>query len=115
MIGSVAGIFNRVANYRDVRECGPMMDSPMAVEGIEISPRFRRVLEERIARLEQGAAFDEVQLARLKDEDHVRRQRKLVAIERSEALRMRLFLDRAGTRLPSPLFEVENYPMKRVD
>jgi hypothetical protein len=28
---------------------------------------------------------------------------RLVAIERSEALRMRLFLDRANIRLPRPL------------
>jgi hypothetical protein len=28
---------------------------------------------------------------------------RLVAVERSEALRMRLFLDRAQTRLPRPL------------
>jgi hypothetical protein len=28
---------------------------------------------------------------------------RLVAIERGEALRMRLFLDRAKTRLPRPL------------
>jgi hypothetical protein len=31
---------------------------------------------------------------------------RLVAIQRSEALRMRLFLDRAKTRLPRPLIEL---------
>lgn len=72
-------------------------------EGIEISPRFRRSLEERIVRLERDADFDEAQLDRLWDEDHIRRQRKLVAVERAEALRMRLFLEKVGTRLSAPL------------
>jgi hypothetical protein len=31
---------------------------------------------------------------------------RLVAVERAEALRMRLFLDRANTRLPRPLIEI---------
>jgi gamma-glutamyltranspeptidase len=48
-----------------------------ANEGFEISPRFRRTLEDRIRRLERDAE--------------------------TEALRMRLFLDRARTRLPRPL------------
>lgn len=72
-------------------------------EGIEISPRFRQSIEERIARLERDADFDEAQLDRLRDEDHIRRQRKLVAAERAEALRMRLFLDKVGTRLPASM------------
>ncbi|HWE85031.1 MAG TPA: hypothetical protein VG267_08810 [Terracidiphilus sp.] len=72
-------------------------------EGIEISPRFRRSMEERIARLEREADFDEAQLDRLWDVDHIRRQRKLVAAERAESLRMRLFLDKVGTRLPAPM------------
>lgn len=76
---------------------------PLLRDGIEISPRFRRSMEERIARLEQGAEYDEAQLILLSDEDHIRRQRKLVTAERAEALRLRLFLDRAGTRLPSPM------------
>ena len=50
-------------------------------EGIEISPRFRRSMEERIARLELDADSDEVQLLYLKDEGHIRRQRKLVAAD----------------------------------
>jgi hypothetical protein len=39
----------------------------------------------------------------LRDSDHIHRQMRLVAIQRSEALRMRLFLDRARPRLPRPL------------
>ena len=75
-------------------------------EGFEISPRFRQTLEERIARLERDAVHDEAQLDRLKDTDHIRRQMRLVAVERAEALRMRIFLDRAKTRLPRPLIEL---------
>jgi ribosome-associated translation inhibitor RaiA len=75
-------------------------------EGFEISPRFRRTVEERIARLEKDAEFDEAQVASLVDGDHIRRQMRLVAVERAEALRMRLFLDRANTRLPRPLIEI---------
>lgn len=72
-------------------------------EGFEISPRFRRTIEERIARLERDATYDEEQIARLDNPDHIRRQMRLVAMQRSEALRMRLFLDRSRTRLPQPL------------
>ena len=75
-------------------------------EGYEISPRFRRTVEERIARLERDAAADEAQAALLMDGDHIRRQMRLVAVQRSEALRMRLFLDRAKTRQPSPSVEI---------
>lgn len=75
----------------------------MTPEGVEISPRFRRTIEDRIERLEKDADFDEAQIARLLDDDHVRRQLRLVAVQRAEALRMRIFLDRAGTRLPRPL------------
>jgi len=74
-----------------------------AQEGFEISPRFRQTVEERIARLERDADYDEAQLSRLDDIDHIRRQMRLVAVERAEGLRMRLFLDRARTRLPRPL------------
>lgn len=66
-------------------------------EKFEISPRFRRSVEERIARLERDAAYDESQVERLDDVDHIRRQLRLVATERAEALRLRLFLDRATT------------------
>jgi ribosome-associated translation inhibitor RaiA len=72
-------------------------------EGFEISPRFRHTVEERIARLEKDATFDEAQVSLLEDGDHIRRHMRLVAVQRGEALRMRLFLDRARTRLPRPL------------
>jgi ribosome-associated translation inhibitor RaiA len=74
-----------------------------ASEDFEISPRFRHTIEERIARLEKDAEFDELQVALLVDGDHIRRHMRLVALQRAEALRMRLFLDRAKTRLPRPL------------
>jgi hypothetical protein len=80
-----------------------MVPEAMIHEGFEISPRFRRSIEARIARLEQGADFDEAQLPSLVDLDHVRRQLRLAAAQRQEALRMRIFLDRAGTRLSRPL------------
>ena len=80
---------------------------PFVPQGIEISPRFRRSIEERIVRLEQGADFDEVQLAQLSHPEHIRRQVRLVAAQREEALRMRLFLDRSGTRLPRPLIALD--------
>jgi len=74
-----------------------------ADDGFEISPRFRLTLEERIARLERDAEFDEASVRALVDGDHIRRHMRLVAVQRAEALRMRLFLDRARTRLPRPL------------
>ncbi|HKF45955.1 MAG TPA: hypothetical protein VKB38_01260 [Terracidiphilus sp.] len=80
-----------------------MIPDYMTQEAVEISPRFRRTIEQRIERLEKDADFDEAQLARLLHDDHVRRQLRLVAVQRAEALRMRIFLDRAGTRLPRPL------------
>lgn len=67
-------------------------------EGFEISPRFRRTIEERIARLEQDADWDEARIAHLESKDHIRRQRRLVAAQRAEALRMRIFLDRSRDR-----------------
>jgi len=75
-------------------------------EGFEISPRFRQTVEDRIARLERDAAHDEAQIERLDDIDHIRRQMRLVAAQRAEALRMRIFLDRAKPRLPRPLIEL---------
>ena len=69
---------------------------------VEISPRFRNMIEARIVRLEQDAARDEAQVAGIEDVDHIRRQMRLVAVERAEALRMRLFLDRARTRSEPP-------------
>lgn len=68
----------------------------------EISPRFRRTLESRIAVLETNADHDEAVLSSLDSPDHIRRQIRLVAAQRAEALRMRLFLDRARTRVSQP-------------
>jgi hypothetical protein len=65
----------------------------------EISPNFRRMLLERIARLEMDAERDEAQIERLEFPEHIRRQMRLVAVQRAEALRMRLFLDRSQTRI----------------
>jgi hypothetical protein len=76
-------------------------------EGFEISPRFRRSIEDRIARLEQGSDFDEAQVQFLIDPDHIRRQLRLAAVQRHEPLRMRVFLDRARTRLPRPLIALD--------
>lgn len=69
---------------------------------IEISPRFRSALQSRVDRLEQDAHSDESRISALADPDHIRRQLRLVAAQRAEALRIRLFLDRAGTRAPRP-------------
>ena len=80
-----------------------MITNCAVTDGFEISPRFRRTVEERIARLERDAAFDESQIEQLSDGDHIRRHMRLVAMQRTEALRMRLFLDRAKNRLPRPL------------
>jgi len=83
------------------------MTSQSAIqESFEISPRFRKTVEDRIARLEQGADFDEAQICRLDDVEHIRRQMRLVAAQRAEALRMRLFLDRAKNRIPRPMIEL---------
>lgn len=67
-------------------------------ECFEISLSFRHTIEARIARLEQDAAADEARVALLIDEDHVRRQLRLVCAERAEAERMRDFLERTKTR-----------------
>ncbi len=80
-----------------------MMENRLLNDGFEISPRFRHSLEERIECLERDAERDEADAMRFMDEEHIRRQLKLVAAQRAEALRMRMFLDRAKTRLPRPL------------
>jgi len=80
-----------------------MSDGPFALEGFEISPRFRQTIVDRIARLERDAQADEEVINHLDNQDHIRRQMRLVAAQRAEALRMRLFLDRAVTRAPRPL------------
>jgi hypothetical protein len=75
-------------------------------DSFEISPRFRRSLEERIVKLEQDADQDEAIALALGDEDHIKRHLRLVGAQRAEALRMRLFLDKAKTRLPRPLISL---------
>lgn len=75
-----------------------MFGPEISEECFEISPRFRQSLEDRIARLERDAARDEEQVDSLAHPDHIRRQLRLVAAERAEALRMRLFLDRSRPR-----------------
>ena len=80
-----------------------MNTSSPVCDSFQISPRFRTSIEERIARLERDAATDELTLDSLENEDHIRRHRRLIIVQRSEALRMRLFLERSGTRLPRPL------------
>ena len=77
------------------------MNTTPVAERYEISPRFRRMIEERIERLERDAYADELSSATIEHEDHMRRHLRLVAVQRAEALRVRLFLDRAGTRIPS--------------
>lgn len=79
------------------------MDADLALQEFEISSRFRRALEQRIAVLEANADHDESVISALEDVDHIRRQIRLVAAQRAEALRMRLFLDRAHTRWTHPI------------
>jgi hypothetical protein len=83
-----------------------MITNCAANEGFEISPRFRRSIEERIVRLEKDAEYDESRVGFLTDGDHIRRHMRLVAMQRAEALRMRLFLDRSQPRLPRPLISL---------
>jgi ribosome-associated translation inhibitor RaiA len=71
-----------------------MITNCAANESFEISPRFQHTVEERIARLERDAEHDEAQVAQLVDGDHIRRQMRLVAMQRSK------------TRLPRPLIEI---------
>lgn len=64
----------------------------------EIGIRFRRMMEERIVRLESNASGDEAMVDRLENGDHIRRQLRLVAAQREEALRVRRFLDQCRIR-----------------
>jgi hypothetical protein len=72
-------------------------------EGFEMSLGFRKAIQERIAQLESDATRDEARLDLLIDIDHVRRQMRLVAVQRAEALRLRIFLDRADAGISRPL------------
>ena len=80
-----------------------MNSEPTTLDTYEISPRFRQSLEQRVARLERDATEDERMIANLGHQDHIRRHLRLVAVQRAEALRMRLFLDRSRQRLPRPM------------
>jgi hypothetical protein len=79
------------------------MESKTVPTNYEISARFRLSIEQRIARLERDAESDELTLFSLRDPDHIRRHLRLVDVQRAEALRMRLFLDRSHDRLPRPM------------
>ncbi len=79
------------------------MNNTIELDFFEISPRFRQTIQERVARLEKDANWDEAQIVHLENVDHIRRQMRLVAAQRAEALRMRLFLDRSRTRMPRPM------------
>jgi hypothetical protein len=81
----------------------PMIATGATLEGFEISPRFRETIVARIARLERDADQDEARLPLLSDSDHIRRHMRLVALQRTEALRMRKFLNRCRPRQPNPL------------
>jgi len=81
----------------------PVEDAgPDTREGLEISSRFRRLIEERIERLEKDADSDEANLAVLRNSDHIRRHMRLIAVQRAEAQRMRQFIENSGTRVPPP-------------
>lgn len=71
--------------------------------GFEVSPRFRKMIEQRIARLDEDATGDEAVIPLLENRDHIRRQRRLVNVQRVEAARMQRFLDKARMRVPNPL------------
>ena len=71
-------------------------------EHFEIGLGFRRMIEARITRLEADASHDADTANHLDDIDHIRRQMRLVAAQRKEALRMRRFLEHSTTRVAMP-------------
>ena len=75
-------------------------------DNYQISSRFRSSIEERILRLERDANADEATLPSIQNPDHLRRHMRLVAVQRAEALRMKLFLDRSLNRLPQTLIGI---------
>jgi hypothetical protein len=77
--------------------------APDNPSGFEISARFRKMIEGRIARLEEDANQDEALLPHLENSDHARRQRRLIEAQRAEAMRMRRFLENSRTRFPDSL------------
>lgn len=70
----------------------------MSRHNFEVSERFYRSVETRIAQLEANADADERIVPELLSPDHQRRQRKLVAAQRYEASRMRELLGYARLR-----------------
>jgi hypothetical protein len=92
-----------------------MLTDCTANDSFEINPWFRRIVEERIARLERDAEFDEAQVAMLSDSDHIRRQMRLVAAERAEALRMRIFLDRQNAVAPAADCTLDSDRLRRIE
>jgi hypothetical protein len=71
-------------------------------EHFEISIRFRKIIEQRIVRLEVDAARDELDASQLQNIDHIRRQMRLVAAQLEEANRMKRFLENSRPRKPAP-------------
>ena len=69
-------------------------------EHVEISLRFRNILEQRILRLRFDAARDELAARDLQHPNHIRRQMRLVAAQLEEANRMNVFLENSRTRPP---------------
>jgi hypothetical protein len=69
----------------------------------EVGARFRKMIEDRVERLESDADADELALAAILDANHQRRHMRLVNAERSEALRLRIFLSRTRIRGSSPV------------
>ncbi len=71
----------------------------LAHEHLEISQRFRNIMERRIVRLQFDAARDQLPAKELQNPDHIRRQFRLVAAQLEEADRMKRFLENSRTRL----------------
>ena len=74
------------------------MSPTLAPAPIHVSERFRLTLEATILDLEAGAARDERLLLTLEHEDHLRRQRLLVAAQLERAFRLRELLSRTAIR-----------------
>ena len=69
-------------------------------EYLEIKDKLNLPLVESTALV---VAWDEEQLSLFDNPDHIRRQKRLIAAQRDEAVRMRIFLERSRVRLPRPL------------
>jgi hypothetical protein len=64
----------------------------------EVGARFRKLIEDRVERLEADADADELALAAILHADHQRRHLRLVQVQRAEALRLRIFLSKTRVR-----------------